>query len=59
MDKKTKKTNAKLNNDNKFDLDLKYGQMREKQVHNMFYNCLLYTSPSPRDGLLSRMPSSA
>ena len=24
------------------------------------YNiCLLYTSPSPRDGLLSRMPSSA
>ena len=24
-----------------------------------FYTCLLYTSPSPRDGLLSRMPSSA
>ena len=24
-----------------------------------FYFCLLYTSPSPRDGLLSRMPSSA
>ena len=25
-----------------------------------FFNiCLLYTSPSPRDGLLSRMPSSA
>ena len=24
-----------------------------------FINCLLYTSPSPRDGLLSRMPSSA
>ena len=23
------------------------------------WNCLLYTSPSPRDGLLSRMPSSA
>ena len=23
------------------------------------YFCLLYTSPSPRDGLLSRMPSSA
>ena len=32
-------------------------------VCNMFkakvLNCLLYTSPSPRDGLLSRMPSSA
>ena len=24
-----------------------------------FISCLLYTSPSPRDGLLSRMPSSA
>ena len=24
-----------------------------------FSVCLLYTSPSPRDGLLSRMPSSA
>ena len=26
---------------------------------NLSLNCLLYTSPSPRDGLLSRMPSSA
>ena len=26
------------------------------ELHNY---CLLYTSPSPRDGLLSRMPSSA
>ena len=25
----------------------------------LFISCLLYTSPSPRDGLLSRMPSSA
>ena len=25
----------------------------------MYHLCLLYTSPSPRDGLLSRMPSSA
>ena len=30
-------------------------------VYSLFYlyTCLLYTSPSPRDGLLSRMPSSA
>ena len=28
-------------------------------LKNRFYVCLLYTSPSPRDGLLSRMPSSA
>ena len=26
---------------------------------NKGWSCLLYTSPSPRDGLLSRMPSSA
>ena len=26
---------------------------------DLFQGCLLYTSPSPRDGLLSRMPSSA
>ena len=25
----------------------------------MNYACLLYTSPSPRDGQISRMPSSA
>ena len=27
--------------------------------HLVDWTCLLYTSPSPRDGLLSRMPSSA
>ena len=27
--------------------------------HELPFTCLLYTSPSPRDGLLSRMPSSA
>ena len=29
------------------------------ELVNQAANCLLYTSPSPRDGLLSRMPSSA
>ena len=33
----------------------RYGQLLEHSP----YCCLLYTSPSPRDGLLSRMPSSA
>ena len=28
-------------------------------LHQKYKTCLLYTSPSPRDGLLSRMPSSA
>ena len=40
---------------------------RKHNEHMIFYKtffthllgCLLYTSPSPRDGLLSRMPSSA
>ena len=31
---------------------------RKWQSHGQS-TCLLYTSPSPRDGLLSRMPSSA
>ena len=30
-----------------------------KHIFALFAFCLLYTSPSPRDGLLSRMPSSA
>ena len=29
------------------------------KLSKSIYICLLYTSPSPRDGLLSRMPSSA
>ena len=32
---------------------------KSKKATNGTYRCLLYTSPSPRDGLLSRMPSSA
>ena len=30
-----------------------------EEVNELVKACLLYTSPSPRDGLLSRMPSSA
>ena len=54
-------------------IDLETGEMtllssHEKGVKSVAYSarhsllisaCLLYTSPSPRDGLLSRMPSSA
>ena len=35
------------------------GGGREGVMRAQYKNCLLYTSPSPRDGLLSRMPSSA
>ena len=31
----------------------------DKHYKEGTYTCLLYTSPSPRDGLLARMPSSA
>ena len=31
----------------------------EKALRDKVENCLLYTSPSPRDATLSRMPSSA
>ena len=40
---------------NYFDYDYKVPRSR----NTPFKPCLLYTSPSPRDGLLSRMPSSA
>ena len=30
-----------------------------KSKHGLYRSCLLYTSPSPRDATLSRMPSSA
>ena len=38
------------------------GMARTNEPHSassQFYICLLYTSPSPRDATLSRMPSSA
>ena len=44
------------------DNDYKYEFAKECFARGKFtqaITCLLYTSPSPRDGLLSRMPSSA
>ena len=39
---------------------LKLTLKSEAGVNNLLYqSCLLYTSPSPRDATLSRMPSSA
>ena len=45
-------------------LEKKAAEEVEKQLKAIDFDkltkgCLLYTSPSPRDGLLSRMPSSA
>ena len=36
-----------------------YHAAKEEQSHNEGRICLLYTSPSPRDTEVSRMPSSA
>ena len=33
--------------------------MKDRVKLFQIYSCLLYTSPSPRDGATSRMPSSA
>ena len=50
------------------DITVDAAKAKKKEIHEIRlrtamvfqnYNCLLYTSPSPRDGLLSRMPSSA
>ena len=38
---------------------LEYDHEELKKIRQAVMSCLLYTSPSPRDGLLSRMPSSA
>ena len=34
-------------------------RVKARKTGALANTCLLYTSPSPRDGLLSRMPSSA
>ena len=41
------------------DYDVYFSYSQPMVVVDWANSCLLYTSPSPRDGLLSRMPSSA
>ena len=60
-----------LNDNNEKNLIKNIVNLNEKSVEDLMIprseiialdqdkSCLLYTSPSPRDGLLSRMPSSA
>ena len=42
-----------------FDARVRAVSLTKGQLVWLYWPCLLYTSPSPRDGLLSRMPSSA
>ena len=44
----------------RFDSMTQLGKHFDKTMENSnYWNCLLYTSPSPRDNRTSRMPSSA
>ena len=38
---------------------IRHEDLARHNSRGIYMSCLLYTSPSPRDGLLSRMPSSA
>ena len=49
-------TNLSLTRDTVMNFGL---NMSMSEIGEVTVTCLLYTSPSPRDGLLSRMPSSA
>ena len=40
-------------------MELIFSKPKLNELKNKFKLCLLYTSPSPRDEVLSRMPSSA
>ena len=68
IDKKYEKLLAAATGTETHDLEIESDNTTEPEyqkpstsniVDMMLGNCLLYTSPSPRDGLLSRMPSSA
>ena len=54
---KTEKEIEKFNEE--LGVELPYISENGSVIHGLKLICLLYTSPSPRDGLLSRMPSSA
>ena len=49
----------KNKNKGKFWYSTKYTVSKLKKYKNIKLGCLLYTSPSPRDKTVSRMPSSA
>ena len=51
--------NMDLERERGITIKLQAARMQFKAADGELYTCLLYTSPSPRDGLLSRMPSSA
>ena len=59
INEKPKSDGQKLDPVTKYDIQcMSIGFLADQQTP-MIWRCLLYTSPSPRDATLSRMPSSA
>ena len=58
-DKASKLFEAKFNTNDELYSQKKIIEMSQGFDGILSSLCLLYTSPSPRDGILSRMPSSA
>ena len=60
IEKNSKTIGNKFNNQtDRKKLALDSEELYSSVLGEIVSDCLLYTSPSPRDGLLSRMPSSA
>ena len=55
----TGRTLKTQNISNKSNLEYVLGNLEDTKFIDSLTSCLLYTSPSPRDATLSRMPSSA
>ena len=59
VDAETRRCSAAISHALGRDLECQQLQNELTRQNQQLRTCLLYTSPSPRDGLLSRMPSSA
>ena len=57
MERKIQET--KVIDNNQQTVKKHFASMKALKKENLIKHCLLYTSPSPRDATLSRMPSSA
>ena len=53
------KATVELEKNLNFEFGLNLKNTESYIIYDIYNICLLYTSPSPRDGLLPRMPSSA
>ena len=59
MDSVIKKIVEETPNDMELGEKIREMYWKNRELEKQYINCLLYTSPSPRDNRVSRMPSSA